>query len=356
MKPTTLKKQQGVALIIALVITTVAISLASLTIYRQRLQIRLSTNISNLEQAYQYAIGMEDWSKKILEKDYKDNPKVDSNQEDWHIALPPIPIQGGSLIGQLHDLQGRINLNSLLMKYPALPQATPPPSRAGVNKSGTTNNGQDKTQVIKTETLIYERLSALIAMIDKDQTLGPPENFVDTLWDWIDKKDKERQGGAESNYYQSLENPYMAANTPLMHVTELLLLKDLNKEMVEKLKPFISTLPKDTTINLNTAPLEVLKAIGFDDTTATAIKKARDETPFENLNDFWGLEEVKTLFAPNSEMGKKKANYAQTLSVNSNYFLLQGKVNINNTRLFINSILERKKGKVRVIMRDYGNP
>jgi len=58
------KKQQGVALIIALVITTVAISLASVAMYRQRIQIRLSGNISNLEQAYQYAIGMEDWSKK----------------------------------------------------------------------------------------------------------------------------------------------------------------------------------------------------------------------------------------------------------------------------------------------------
>ncbi len=354
MKPAT--QQQGVALIIALVITTVAISLASVAMYRQRLQIRLSANISNMEQAYQYAIGMEDWSKKILEKDYKDNPKIDSHQEDWHAALPPIPIQGGSLIGQLHDLQGRINLNSLLMKYPILPHATRPPSRTGADKAGATNTEQGKTKVIKTEPLIYERLSALIATIDEEQTLGPPENFVDTLWDWIDPKDKERQGGAESSYYQSLEVPYMAANAPLMNVTELLLLKDLTKEMVEKLKPFVSTLPKDTSINLNTAPLEVLKAIGFDDISAPAIKKARDETPFENINDFWGLEEVKTLFAPNSEMGKKKANYAQTFSVNSNYFLLQGKVNINNTRLFINSILERKKGKVRVIMRDYGNP
>ncbi len=356
MKSTRQKKQQGVALIIALVITTVAVSLASLAMYRQRLQIRLSSNISNLEQAYQYAIGMEDWSKKILEKDYKDNPNIDSNQEDWHVALPPIPIQGGSLIGQLEDLQGRINLNALLMKYPTLAHATRPPSRTGADKSGATNNRQDKTKVTKTESLIYKRLSALIATIDKEQTLGPPENFVDTLWDWIDKDDKERQGGAESNYYQSLEVPYMAANAPLMNVSELLLLKDLNKEIVEELKPLVSTLPKDTTINLNTAPLEVLKAIGFDDTTATAIKKARDETPFKSLNDFWGLEEVKTLFAPNTEMGQKKANYAQTLSVNSHYFLLKGQVNINNTRLFINSILERKKGKVRVIMRDYRKP
>ena len=358
------KKQQGVALIIALVITTVAVSLASVAMYRQRIQIRLSANISSLEQAYQYAIGMEDWSKKILEKDFKDNPKVDSLSEDWHVALPPIPIQGGALIGQLHDLQGRINLNSLLMKYPATSRRTATTGAGGVgggkvnngNNGNTANNRQPNRKIIKTESLIHERLTALIASVDNEQTLGPPENFVDTLWDWIDAKDEERQGGAESGYYQSLDVPYMAANAPLMDVSELLLLKDLNKEIVDKLKPLVSTLPRDTRINLNTAPMEVLEAIGFDATTASAIKKARDETPFENINDFWNLEEVKTLFAPNSEMSDKKANYAQTLSVTTEYFLLQGKVTINNTRLFINSVLERKRGKVRVIRRDYGNP
>ncbi|MCK5813875.1 MAG: type II secretion system minor pseudopilin GspK [Cocleimonas sp.] len=355
------KKQQGVALIIALVITTVAVSLASVAMYRQRIQIRLSGNISNLEQAYQYAVGMEDWSKKILEKDFKDNPNVDSLKEDWHIALPPIPIQGGALIGQLHDLQGRINLNSLLMKYAPLSRSRQP-AVAGQgggkrgNNSNSPNNNQPAVKVIKTEPLIHQRLTALITTIDKEQVLGPPENFVDILWDWIDAKDEERQGGAESGYYQSLEVPYMAANAPLMDVSELLLLKDLSKEIVDKLKPLVSTLPKDTRINLNTAPMEVLEAIGFDATTATAIKKARDETPFENINDFWNLEEVKTLFSPNSEMGDKKANYAQTLGITTEYFLLQGKVNINNTRIFINTILERKKGKVRVIRRDYGNP
>jgi general secretion pathway protein K len=355
------KKQQGVALIIALVITTVAVSLASVAMYRQRIQIRLSANISSLEQAYQYAIGMEDWSKKILEKDFKDNPRVDSLSEDWHVALPPIPIQGGALIGQLHDLQGRINLNSLLMKYRPLSRRTGATGVGGgsggkTSNGNTANNRQPDRKVIKTESLIHERLTALIARIDNEQTLGPPENFVDTLWDWIDAKDDERQGGAESGYYQSLDVPYMAANAPLMDVSELLLLKDLNKEIVDKLKPLVSTLPKDTRINVNTAPMEVLEAIGFDATTAGAIKKARDETPFENINDFWNLDEVKALFALHSEMGDKKANYAQTLSITTEYFLLQGKVNINNTRLFINSVLERKRGKVRVIRRDYGNP
>ncbi|MCK5919189.1 MAG: type II secretion system minor pseudopilin GspK [Cocleimonas sp.] len=340
-------KQRGVALVIALMITTIAISLASVAMYRQQIQIRLTGNIASLEQAYQYAIGMEDWSKKILEQDYKDNPKVDHIKENWAAELPPIPVDGGTLIGRLWDLQGKLNLNSVDMIYPKIP----PPKNNNAKQPN-----QPKPKVIKTEPLVHERITKLFAKIDKDQALGPPENFTDTLWDWIDKKDEERQGGAESGYYQSLEKPYMAANTPLMDISELLLLKGMTKELLEDLKPLVSTLPKETSINLNTAEPEVLEAIGFNKETADAIIKAREETPFESMNDFWSVSEVATLFTEGSEMGKKKANYAQTLTVTSDYFLLEGAVVINNTRIFINSILERKKGKVHVISRDFGNP
>jgi general secretion pathway protein K len=341
MKQSTHQRQAGVALIIALMITTIAISLASVAMVRQQIQIRLTGNMSSLEQAYQYAVGMEDWSKKILEQDYKDNPKVDSEKEDWHTKLPPIPIEGGVLIGQLFDLQGRLNLNSVDMTYPKLKKSKP--------KAG-------KPKEIKTEPLVYEYLTALIAALDSEQTLGPPENFVDTLWDWIDKKDEEREGGAESSYYQSLATPYMSANTPLVDVSEVRLLKGVTKALFEKLKPLVSTLPKETRINLNTAPKEVLEALGFNAEVTQKIIKVRDDTPFGSLNDFWNVPEVKTLFAAGTEKGKKKRNYEQTLTVTSEYFLLQGSVSINNTRIFINSILQRKKGKVRVISRDYSQP
>jgi general secretion pathway protein K len=354
---TSSQKQQGVALVIALMITTIAISLASVAMYRQQIQIRLTSNIASLEQAYHYAVGMEDWSKKILEQDYKDDPKMDHNQENWAIKLPPIPIEGGTLTGQLFDLQGRLNLNSVDMVYPKItnpnPNLVPNPVPNSIPSSPPNPSPDQKKG--KTEPIVYQRITALIAKIDPEQTLGPAENFTDTLWDWIDKKDKEKQGGAESGYYQSLEKPYMAANTPLLDISELRLLKGMTKELVEKLKPLVSTLPKNTRINLNTAEMEVLE-VTFNPEIAKAIKTARDKKPFENINDFWNLAEVKNFFAQGTETGKKRANYAQTLAVTSDYFLLEGEVNINSTRIFINSVLERKKGKVRVISRDYGNP
>ncbi len=69
------QSQKGVALITALIITSIAVSLATLIIYRQQIQIRLSSNISALEQNYQYAYGMEDFAGTILKRSWEDQPE-----------------------------------------------------------------------------------------------------------------------------------------------------------------------------------------------------------------------------------------------------------------------------------------
>jgi len=115
-------KQSGVALITAMIITSIAISLAGTVTYRQQIHIRLSSNISHLEQSYLYAKGMEDWAGTILERTYKDHKDYDSLEDDWAVLLPPIPIPGGVMNGQLYDLQARINLNSLARPKPRAPQ------------------------------------------------------------------------------------------------------------------------------------------------------------------------------------------------------------------------------------------
>ena len=61
-----------------------AVSLATLIIYRQQIQIRLSSNISTLEQNYQYAYGMEDFAGTILRASWEDQPNFVSLNDDWY--------------------------------------------------------------------------------------------------------------------------------------------------------------------------------------------------------------------------------------------------------------------------------
>jgi len=375
------KRQQGVALVTALIITSIAVSLAAMIMYRQQIQIRLSSNISHLEQSYLYANGMEDWAATILENSYNDHPGYDSHLDDWYTENALIlPITGGIMEGKLYDLQARINLNSLRRPIELVASANPITNlsnSASVTLTSTgsedKDNDPDKTDpkkmVIDIAKVTRERLINLIAQIDPDQDMGPPENFTDILKDWIDKdqtngniqEDTDGSGnGAESPYYQSLEPAYYSADTELVSPTELRLLKGMNEKIYKQLVTTTSTLPTElnkkptkTPINVNTADEKVLRALGFDPGAVENIIEVRKNEPFKTLKEFTELTVVTNILkTQQNPQGLDPLD----LDVKSNYFLLRGKVEISNARLYINSILHRKNGQVSVIMRDFSNP
>jgi len=204
----------GVALLVALIITTIAIVLASAVVYRQQLHIRLTGNLGSLEQAYQYALGMEDWASTILETDYQKSPKMDSLDEAWATLLPPIPIPGGSMNGQLFDLQSRINLNLLNREPLTIKPVQDPKEQDDKNKGSIFRDGEDEeddedlkdkppgevtpppgsennpqnTRTIDIAAITTQRLENLIRVIDPDQELwrAPARNFPEIVKDWID--------------------------------------------------------------------------------------------------------------------------------------------------------------------------
>jgi general secretion pathway protein K len=363
-------KQSGIALITAMIITSIAVSFAAMMMYRQQIQIRLSSNINHLEQSYLYANGMEDWAGTILEKSYKDHPEYDSEHDDWYsengIALP---ITGGIMTGKLYDLQARINLNSLNRPKVKIVPNTP---NAGTNAGtviGQSANDKIKNKTIDIASVNRKRLSRLIEILDPEQDMGPPENFVDIFKDWIDKDqtngnlEPEGDGtgnGAESPYYQSLEPAYYSANTELVSLTELRLIKGMNEKVYTELVKHVTALPtvsnkkeNSTPVNVNTASVNVLQALGFDPGAIENIVEVRKDEPFKSIKEFTELAVLSDSFVTkDNDNGVDPLD----LDVKSSYFLLQGKVEINNARLFINSILERKEGKVSVIMRDFSNP
>ncbi len=53
------------------------------------------------------------------------------------------------------------------------------------------------------------------------------ESHIDAILDWKDRDSDTREIGAESEYYQSLDNPYTAKNSNYETVDELMLVKDI---------------------------------------------------------------------------------------------------------------------------------
>lgn len=321
-------RQHGVALITAMVITAIAVTIAATLVYKQQVAIRLSGNMAALEQAYQYATGMEDWAGIILNNDIQEN-ETDSKEDIWAMLLPPIPLPGGQMNGQLFDLQSRLNLNDLVIRI--------------AKKGGEIVYQPNEPQV--------ERLKLLLTRLGLLTTDGP----IDSLVDWLDADSQESDNGAESGYYKTLSTPYLAANSSLVSLSELRMVKGFNEKLMnedgveeiifDKVKPFVTVLPKNALkINVNTAEYEVLYALGLDDSQISNVISDREEEPFSSVDDF-----VSSLGIQNSEDFPR-----DNLSVTSEYFLLQGLVQIGRVRVFINSVIHRDaSGRTRIVSREF---
>lgn len=102
------------------------------------------------------------------------------------------------------------------------------------------------------------------------------DTIMDSMQDWVDKDDLHRLNGAEDDYYLTLNPPYRAKNDLFGTVEELLLVKGVTREIfygtpdktVEQggyrgLADFLSVTGSNK-VNINTAPQEVLTALGYD--------------------------------------------------------------------------------------------
>ena len=108
--PITGKNQQGVAIITALLIVTIAATVSITISTRLQLDVRRTSNLIAFDQADFYLLEAEEWSQRILREDKK-NSSIDALDEDWAFEIPPLPVDGGSIQGKLTDLHACININ-----------------------------------------------------------------------------------------------------------------------------------------------------------------------------------------------------------------------------------------------------
>jgi general secretion pathway protein K len=301
-----IKQQTGVALITALLITALATIVAVSMLGQQHLAIRRSTNFIHHDQALQYAFGGETWAMRILIRDLSLN-KIDGLQDIWAMRLAAIPIEGGSMIGLIEDLQGRFNLNNLLKDGKVSPE--------------------DVQQ--------FQRLLLALQM---------PVNLSQVVIDWMDADAEiSLPEGAEDNAYLLKTPSYRAANQALRNPTELRLLAGMTPEFYQRLLPNVCTLPTRTSINLNTATIPVIMSLaeGLSEAAATQLIAGRDKKAFETLQPVLA----------NPVLAGLKMVDPQSLSLSSNYFLYSSRVQLDRGQTLMSSVLERITDKVRVVSR-----
>ena len=191
------RRQQGLALLMAMLIVVIATTIAVSIIYEEKFTIRKTGHMLLMDRAQLYAVGLEDWARIYLRED-REESDTDNLDEYWAQGIPGLPIEGGFLNGYLEDEQARFNVNTLR------------DSEVALNR--------------------FERLC---------DNLGVEKTFIPALMDWIDQDFEIRYpDGMEENY-----DTYRVANREMADVSELLLVHNVTQEIYEKLKPHITALP-----------------------------------------------------------------------------------------------------------------
>lgn len=297
--------QTGVALLTALFVVVLTTIIAVAMTTRQQLDIRRTANILHGDQAYLYALGAESWARRILARDGK-NGTVDHHYDIWATQLPPVTIPGGSLQGQITDLQGRFNLNNLVV------------------------SGEINLEAVA----YFTRLLKVLEL---------PEAWVQVVIDWIDSdQTPQSPNGAEDNTYLLNTPAYRTADQFFKNPSELRLLTGIALADYQKLLPHITTLPTSTAININTATDSVLMALAENLTLADIdlLKKSREDKPFESVQDF----------LVHDALAGIEIN-AEGISVTSHYFLVTASVEIERVQMQLTSVLWRQFDQVNVILR-----
>ena len=235
--------ERGFALIQVLLVFAILAVVVTRLQYEQRIQIERAYQSLFLSQSQSYIDSAEAIARVGLKLDLEQTQK-DHFYQEWNQPIGPLPLEEGIISLEMNDLQGRFNLNWL---HP---------------DSGYREGARDG----------FKRL-----LIE----LGEDSAIADELFNWFDE-----DSGAEFNYGDLMPS-YTPSFHPMADVTELRLLKLVDREVYANLAPYISALPARSTLNINTATPQVLMTlasyVGLED--AQGFVDARGENGFDSVDD-----------------------------------------------------------------------
>ncbi|WP_208281570.1 type II secretion system minor pseudopilin GspK [Massilia oculi] len=298
------RRQRGVAVVTALLLTTLAISIVASLFWQQQVQVRSMENQRLQLQTKWIQRGALDWASVILRQPFGGRISL---EQIWATPLAETRldqyiererVQGenfnASLSGQVYDATARYNLNNLA---------------AG-----------GKRDPVETEVL-----GRLLTNVRQEPRLARPiADFVAAGQALaLDQDDADK----------TTQTPRKGNPMPILRVDDLLAVPGVKPETVEALRPFVIVLPaQGTTVNVNTAPAEVLAAVlpGCSISQANALVEQRKRVPWNDVQQF------------NTELQCRGETQGEPkISITSNYFLVQSRIRLDRAALDAESLVQK---------------
>lgn len=356
MRPTRLRpqRQRGVAVVTALLLTTLAISIVASLFWQQQVEVRSMENQRLHLQTRWILRGAVDWATLVLFQDALDHPRYTSLDHVWATPLQETRldqyiererIEGenfdATLSGHITDACSRYNLRNLAQDYknidgdqldvfkrllsnvqldPSLAQrvasvvAFSLPAQA-LPGNVTNNGGGNSGNTSSTNTN---------ATNTGNDSGGGVNNGIGTMG-----TASNGSGGASSN----LVLPTGVTGVPmrLLQVDDLLAVPGFTPAMVERLRPFVIVLPEVTPVNVNTAPAEVLAAVAnVSMSAANTLIVRRKQAPWADKANF------------DTEVGSQTAGMApNSADVKSQWFLVDSRIRLDRAALDAEALVHR---------------
>jgi general secretion pathway protein K len=292
------------ALLVVAVGTIIAVDL----VWQSTLDQRRTAAALAADQSLMFALGAEAWAADILRQDLVDSPDSDHLGELWATELAPLPFEGGVIAGRVEDLQGRFNLNNLI--------------------------GEDGEE----DELARQQFERLLTLLEIDPALAGG------VVDWLDSDvDLHFPTGAEDSTYTDQDPPYRTANTLITSPSELMAIEGFDLDRYRRIAPYVTALPRGTTLNVNTASDMLLASLSddIDLSLAATLIDERGNAEFPDVETTFA-----DLIAP--EM------FARIGGV-SEHFLLTGTVVMGSNQMTLRSVLQRdNSGLTRALFRSFG--
>ena len=169
---------------------------------------------------------------------------------------------------------------------------------------------------LNVNTMNEEQLKAFFGNLLKD--VSTSDEIAQSIMDWRDADDQARVRGGERDHYLKDNRMVLPANAPFREVDDLLDVKGMTSDALEKARPYLRTYGTGT-INLNTAEEPVLRAIpGMTDVILSRILAMRaNGGRIQNINQIMpGISQQQP--RPGQGQGQQTAQQAQAQRVAQN--------------------------------------
>lgn len=340
-RPPHARRQRGAAIISALLVVTLSAILVAGVLWRQQVQIRRIQNQRLLSQAQWVARGAVDWTRLILRSEADTAPTVTYLGGIWAVPIAKTRLsdflgksgEAGAaegaqtyLSGSIEDAQAKFNLRNLV--------SVPAPGALQINQQETAafarllallglNGGLAKTAALQVraslmqsatrfQTPLTNRLNNRLG--SAGETAQPQPQPGDTVGgdNFTDKPGLADTGNENID----------AAPLQFTSVDSLLNVPGFTPDVVARLRPFVTVLPTQTPINMNTAPAEVVAAIvpGMSLSSAQSLVSRRESVYFLNAAQVQLALQGTGALPPGTDISQIP------MDVTTSYFLVHGRV------------------------------